>query len=72
MKDEQEAARIVEEASMSEEEEKKRKGDEEIRKQEAKILKLTGSMTEQQAFDPIDIQVQYMGNPDSQNPEAAP
>ena len=31
--------------------------DEELRKQEEERLKLTGSMTEQQAFDPVDIQV---------------
>ena len=45
--------------------------DEELRKQEAERLKLTGSMTEQQASDPIDIEVQDMGNPDFQDPEAA-
>ena len=41
--------------------------DEELRKQEAERLKLT----EQQAFDPVDIQVQDVGNPDVQDPEAA-
>ena len=45
--------------------------DEELRKQEAERLKLAGSMTEQQDFDPVDIQVQDMGNPDFQDPEAA-
>ena len=45
--------------------------DEELRKQEAERLKLVGSMTEQQASDPIDIQGQDMGNPNFQNPEAA-
>ena len=44
--------------------------DEELRKQEAERLELTGSMTEQQASNHVDIQVQGMGNPDSQDPEA--
>ena len=44
--------------------------DEELRKQEAERLKLTGSMIEQQASDPVDIQVRDLGNPDSQDPEA--
>ena len=41
--------------------------DEELRKQEAERLK----RTEQQASDPVDIQVQDVGNPDVQYPEAA-
>ena len=41
--------------------------DEELRKQEAERLKLI----KQQAFDPIDIQVQDVGNPDFQDPEVA-
>ena len=45
--------------------------DEELRKQEAERLKLIGSMTKQQASDHVDIQVQDLGNPDFQDPEAA-
>ena len=41
--------------------------DEELRKQEAERLKII----EQQASDPIDIQVQDVDNPDVQYPEAA-
>ena len=44
--------------------------DEELRKQEAERLKLTGSLIEQQDSDPIGIQVQDMGNPIFQDPEA--
>ena len=46
--------------------------DEELKKQEAERLKLTGAVTEQLAFDPVDSQAQGLGNPDIQNPEAAP
>ena len=45
--------------------------DEELRKQEAERLNLTGSMTEKQASDAVDIQVQDLANPDSHDPEAA-
>ena len=69
-KDEQEETKIAEEAARSEEEERKRKMDEELRKQEAERLKLKRSMTEQQDSDPVDIQVQDLGNPDSQDLEA--
>ena len=44
--------------------------DEELRKQEAERLKLTGSVTEQSASDPIDIQAQDLDNPGVQEPEA--
>ena len=64
---EQEAARKVEEVARIEEEVRKRKMDEELRKEEAERLKLT----EQQASDPVEIQVQDVGNPDVQEPEAA-
>ena len=66
-RDEQEAARKEEEVARIEEEERKRKMDEELRKKEAERLKLT----EQQASDPVEIQVQDVGNPDVQEPKAA-
>ena len=45
--------------------------DEELKKQELERLKLTGAVTEQSAFDPVDSQAQDLGNPDIQDLEAA-
>ena len=45
--------------------------DEELKKKEEERLKLTGAVTEQSAFDPIDNQAQDLGNLDLQDPEAA-
>ena len=41
---------------------------EELKKQEAEKLKLTGTVTEQSTSDPINSQAQVLGNPD---PKAA-
>ena len=38
--------------------------DEELKKQELERLKLTGSVTEQSASDPVDSQAQDLGNID--------
>ena len=46
--------------------------DEALRKQEAERLKLTGEMTEQSAFDPVESQAQDLGNPNIQDPEEGP
>ena len=45
--------------------------DEELKKQEAERLKLTGSMIDQSASDPIDIQAQDLGDFDVQDPKVA-
>ena len=45
--------------------------DEELKKQEAERLKLTGAVTEQSASNPIDSQAHELGIPDIQDPEAA-
>ena len=45
--------------------------DEELKKQEAKRLKLTETVIDQSTSDPVDSQAQDLGNLDIQNPEAA-
>ena len=45
--------------------------DEELKKQEAKKIKLTKTVTEHSNFDTADSQAQDLGNPDIQDPEAA-
>ena len=43
--------------------------DEELKKQEAGKLKMTGAVTDQSASDPVDIQAQDLGDSDVQDPE---